>query len=95
VMIASEGQNLETAAGEARHDLLPRIYNLKEDDLLFFSVHQKEDVGHVKEGISLVADICDTAKMQQEALEVVRVTCDLFWGMYDGVADVFSIGRGA
>ncbi|MDQ3206428.1 MAG: iron-containing redox enzyme family protein [Pseudomonadota bacterium] len=90
VMIASEGQNLETAAGEARHDLLPRIYNLKESDLLFFSVHQKEDVGHVKEGISLVADLCDTAKMQQEALEAVRTTCDLFWGMYDGVDEVFA-----
>lgn len=90
VMIASEGQNLETAAGEARHDLLPRVYNLKESDLLFFSVHQKEDVGHVKEGISLVADICTTPKMQQEALEAVRTTCDLFWGMYDGVAEVFA-----
>lgn len=90
VMIASEGQNLETTAGEARHDLLPRVYNLKEQDLLFFSVHQKEDVGHVQEGISLVADICNTAKMQQEALEVVRRTCDLFYGMYDGVAEVFA-----
>jgi len=90
VMIASEGQNLETTAGEARHDLLPRLYNLKENDLLFFSVHQKEDVGHVKEGISLVADICNTARMQQEALEAVRTTCDLFWGMYEGVAEVFA-----
>ncbi|HZP66077.1 MAG TPA: GNAT family N-acetyltransferase [Rudaea sp.] len=90
VMIASEGQNLETTAGQARHDLLPRVYNLKPEDLLFFSVHQKEDVGHVQEGISLVADICDTARMQQEALDVVRRTCDLFYGMYDGVAEVFA-----
>jgi hypothetical protein len=37
-----------------------------------------------------VADICSTAKMQQEALEVVRRTCDLFYGMYDGVAEVFA-----
>jgi pyrroloquinoline quinone (PQQ) biosynthesis protein C/L-amino acid N-acyltransferase YncA len=90
VMVASEGQNLETTAGQARHDLLPRVYNLQEKDLLFFSVHQKEDVGHVKEGISLVADICDTPKMQQEALEAVRHTCDLFYGMYAGVADAIA-----
>lgn len=89
VMIASEGQNLETTAGEARHDLLPRVYNLQEKDLLFFSVHQKEDEGHVREGISLVADICTTPKMQMEALDTVRRTCDLFYGMYDGVAEVF------
>jgi pyrroloquinoline-quinone synthase len=52
VMIASEGQNLETAAGEARHVLLGRAYGLKPDDLLFFSVHQKEDVGHVEQGLN-------------------------------------------
>ena len=90
VMIASEGQNLETAAGEARHDLLPRLYNLTETDLQFFSVHQKEDVGHVVEGIGLVADICDTARMQQQALDTVRKTCDLFYGMYEGVSEVFA-----
>lgn len=90
VMIASEGQNLETTAGEARHDLLPRMYGLTPQDLLFFSVHQKEDVGHVREGISLVADLCTTPRMQAEALEAVRRTCDLFYGMYDGVAEVFA-----
>lgn len=90
VMIASEGQNLETAAGEARHELLPRIYSLTETDLQFFSVHQKEDVGHVAEGISLVADICTTASMQQEALETVRKTCDLFYGMYEGMAQAYA-----
>ncbi|MGN6321573.1 MAG: GNAT family N-acetyltransferase [Dyella sp.] len=90
VMIASEGQNLETAAGEARHDLLPRIYNLTPENLQFFSVHQKEDVGHVAEGISLVADICDTSRMQEQALDAVRKTCDLFYGMYEGVAEVFA-----
>lgn len=90
VMIASEGQNLETAAGEARHELLPRIYNLTESDLQFFSVHQKEDVGHVAEGISLVADICTTPTMQQEALETVRKTCDLFYGMYEGMHQAYA-----
>ncbi|OOG41639.1 pyrroloquinoline quinone biosynthesis protein PqqC [Rhodanobacter sp. C05] len=90
VMIASEGQNLETAAGEARHELLPRIYSLTETDLQFFSVHQKEDIGHVAEGISLVADICTTASMQQEALEAVRKTCDLFYGMYEGMAQAYA-----
>lgn len=90
VMIASEGQNLETAAGEARHELLPRIYSLTGADLQFFSVHQKEDVGHVAEGISLVADICTTQTMQQEALEVVRKTCDLFYGMYEGMHQAYA-----
>ena len=85
VMIASEGQNLETKAGQARHELLPKLYGLTERDLLFFSVHQKEDIGHVKEGIDLVADLCTTEKMQREAIEAVRNTCDLFRGMYDAV----------
>lgn len=33
VMIASEGQNLETRAGEARHELLGKVYGLNEFDL--------------------------------------------------------------
>lgn len=86
VMIASEGQNLETRAGESRHSILGRYYGLKESDTLFFSVHQKEDVGHVREGIALVADICDTEQLQEEALRAVDETCRLFRGMYDGVA---------
>jgi pyrroloquinoline-quinone synthase len=86
VMIASEGQSLETKAGEARHSLLGKVYNLSERDTLFFSVHQKEDVGHVREGIELVADLCVTEKMQQEALTAVGHTCKLFWNMYDSVA---------
>ena len=85
VMIGSEGQNLETKAGAARHELLPRLYNLVEKDLLFFSVHQAEDIGHVKEGIDLVADLCVDEKMQREALEAVAKTCDLFIAMYDGI----------
>jgi pyrroloquinoline quinone (PQQ) biosynthesis protein C len=55
VLVASEGQNLETVAGEARHTLFGKVYNLKEEDLLFFSVHQKEDVGHVRQGMDLLA----------------------------------------
>lgn len=85
VMIASEGQNLETKAGVARHEILPRLYNLTEKDLLFFSVHQAEDVGHVKEGIDLVAEICIDENMQAQAIEAVCKTCDLFISMYDGI----------
>lgn len=94
VMIGSEGQNLETAAGDARHDLLPKVYGLTADDLSFFSVHQKEDVGHVKEGISLVAAVCRNTRMQQEALEAVRTTCDLFYGMYDGISTFWHANAG-
>jgi pyrroloquinoline-quinone synthase len=87
VMIASEGQSLETQAGEGRHLLLAKTYSLTADDTRFFSVHQKEDVGHVQEGISLVADLCGTnEQMQQEALFAVTHTCKLFWNMYDSVA---------
>lgn len=86
VMIASEGQNLETRAGRARHSILAAHYGLKDTDTLFFSVHQKEDVGHVREGIELVADVCTTEQMQAEALQAVEHTCGLFRGMYEAIA---------
>ncbi len=89
VMIASEGQSLESRAGEARHTLFESTYGLTEQDTLFFSVHQKEDVGHVKEGIRLVAELCTTEAMQQEALEAVAHTCNLFWNMYDSSAQKY------
>jgi pyrroloquinoline-quinone synthase len=40
----------------------------------------------VSEGISLVADLCTTPRMQAEALDAVSHTCELFRGMYEGVA---------
>jgi hypothetical protein len=40
----------------------------------------------VREGIALVSDLCTDATMQQDALDVVEHTCELFQGMYDGVA---------
>jgi pyrroloquinoline-quinone synthase len=85
VMIASEGQNLELKAGEARHELLGQVYGLKEEDLLFFSVHQAEDVGHVEQGLNLVSELCDTDRLQQEAQHAVDHTCRLFYAMYDGM----------
>jgi pyrroloquinoline-quinone synthase len=93
VLVASEGQNLETVAGEARHTLFGKVYNLKEEDLLFFSVHQKEDVGHVRQGMDLLADLCTTEKMQQESLEAINTTCKLFYGMYQGVYDHLGLGQ--
>lgn len=90
VTIGSEGQNLETAAGEARHDMLPKLYNLTEKDLWFFSVHQQEDVAHVREGIEMVACFCETPLMQQQALEAVRKTCDLFFKMYDNIESAYD-----
>lgn len=85
VMIASEGQNLETAAGEARHTLLGRVYGLSSADLAFFSVHQKEDVGHVEQGLNLVSDVCTSQAMQREALLAVDRTCRLFYEMYENM----------
>lgn len=91
VLVASEGQNLETLGEEARHNILGKVYDLKEEDLLFFSVHQKEDVGHVKQGLALVADLCTTEKMQQEALYAIDHTCRLFYGMYQGIYEHFKL----
>jgi pyrroloquinoline-quinone synthase len=85
VMIASEGQNLETRAGEARHELLGKVYGLCERDLQFFSVQQQEDVGHVEQGLNLVSELCTTEQMQCEALEAVDRTCRLFYAMYDNM----------
>ena len=86
VMIASEGQNLEGKAGKMRYQIkMPEIYGLTEDDLTFFAVHAVEDVYHVKEGIDLVSLVCTTEKMQQEAIEAIHVTCDLFGKYYDGI----------
>jgi pyrroloquinoline-quinone synthase len=92
VAIASEGQNLEDTAGQNRHALLGKVYGLTENDTLFFSVHAKEDVGHVREGIALVSDMCTNAQMQNEALDVVEHTCKLFQGMYEGVAERHLVG---
>ena len=92
VAIASEGQNLEDTAGQNRHALLGKVYGLTENDTLFFSVHAKEDVGHVREGISLVSDMCTDADMQNDALEVIEHTCKLFQGVYDGVAERHLVG---
>jgi pyrroloquinoline-quinone synthase len=89
VMIASEGQSLETRAGDARHTILAKVYGLSEQDTLFFSVHQKEDVGHVAEGIQLVSELCTTPSMQEEALHSVRHTCKLFWNMYESAAQKY------
>lgn len=85
VMIASEGQNLETRAGEARHELFGRIYGLTDADLEFFIVHQIEDVGHVEQGLNLVTALCTTANMQLEALQAVDHTCHLFRAMYENI----------
>lgn len=85
VMIASEGQNLETAGGQARHEMLGPLFGLQPADLLFFSVHQQEDVGHVNQGLSLVSTLCKTEREQQEALQAVDHTCRLFYGMYENM----------
>ena len=89
VMIASEGQNLETKAGEARHSILGKYYGLEEEDMLFFSVHQEEDVYHVQDGLGLVVSHCSTEEMQQQAIYAVDHTCKLFWNMYENVYQLY------
>lgn len=91
VLVASEGQNLETVGEEARHNILGKVYDLKDEDLLFFSVHQKEDVGHVKQGLAYLADLCTTAEMQQQAIDAIDHTCQLFYNMYQGIYHHFGL----
>jgi len=91
VMIASEGQNLETRAGEARHDLFERIYGLTDADLAFFIVHQIEDVGHVEQGLNLVTALCTTERLQHEALQAVDHTCQLFRSMYENIYQAYLV----
>ena len=78
-----------------KRQLLGKTYGLTEQDTLFFSVHQREDVGHVAEGIQLVSELCTTARMQQEALLAVRHTCRLFWNMYESAAQKWVAIRDA
>lgn len=85
VLIASEGQNLELREGQTRYEWLRRVYGLSESDLLFFKVHQVEDVGHVQQGLDLVAALCTDERLQAEALQAVDHTCDLFRRMYEDV----------
>ncbi len=92
VTIASEGQNLETLGSESRDVLFERVYGLQEKDLLFFSVHQKEDIGHVQQGLDLVADLCLDDRTQDEALFAVAHTCQLFYGMYEGIFQAHKAG---
>lgn len=90
VMIASEGQNLEKKAGKMRHEMFPEIYGLSQDNLLFFVVHAAEDIGHVKDGLELVALVCDTEEKQQDAERTIHETCDRFWEFYDGIQRAYE-----
>ena len=90
VMIASEGQNLETKAGKMRHQMFPEVYGLTKEDLTFFTVHAAEDVYHVKEGVDLVSLACTNEPMQQEAIQTIHETCDRFWWFYDGIQRAYE-----
>jgi pyrroloquinoline-quinone synthase len=91
VMIASEGQNLEKKAGKSRDQMLPTLYGLTAKDLEFFSVHAVEDVYHVGDGLDLVSEICNTAQMQDEAMDAIKQTCDRFWRFYDGIQHAYEV----
>jgi len=90
VMIASEGQSLETKAGKTKEQLIPELYGLKPEDLAFFAVHAVEDVYHVADGLDLVSEICATERMQQEAIEAINGTCDRFWRFFDGIQEAYE-----
>ena len=90
VMIASEGQSLETKAGKTKDQLIPELYGLKPADLAFFAVHAVEDVYHVGDGLDLVSELCTTEKMQREAIEAIHGTCDRFWRFFDGIQQAYE-----
>jgi pyrroloquinoline-quinone synthase len=90
VMIASEGQSLETKAGKTKDQLIPEMYGLKPEDLAFFAVHAVEDVYHVGDGLDLVSELCTTEEMQNEAIEAVEGTCDRFWRFFDGIQAAYE-----
>lgn len=90
VMIASEGQSLETKAGKTKDQLIPEMYGLKPEDLAFFAVHAVEDVYHVGDGLDLVSELCTTQKMQDEAIEAIEGTCDRFWRFFDGIQQAYE-----
>lgn len=90
VMIASEGQSLETKAGKTKDQLIPEMYGLKPADLAFFAVHAVEDVYHVADGLDLVSELCTTEKMQNEAIEAIEGTCDRFWRFFDGIQEAYQ-----
>jgi pyrroloquinoline-quinone synthase len=71
------------------------VYGIPAADLAFFAVHQREDVGHVEQGLDLVSELCTTDGMQREALEAVDRTCRLFRAMYDGMHRDFCLGTPA
>lgn len=91
VMIASKGQNLEREGGKLRHDFFSDAYDLTSDDMIFFSVHAKEDIYHVKEGFDLVSEICTDSKMQHDALAAVHETCKRFWRFYNGIYNEYQL----
>jgi pyrroloquinoline-quinone synthase len=90
VMIASEGQSLETKAGKTKDQLIPEMYGLKPEDLAFFAVHAVEDVYHVADGLDLVSELCTTETMQNEAIEAIEGTCDRFWRFFDGIQQAYE-----
>lgn len=90
VMIASEGQSLESKAGKTKDQLIPEMYGLKPEDLAFFAVHAVEDVYHVADGLDLVSELCVTEKMQDEAIEAIEGTCDRFWRFFDGIQQAYE-----
>jgi len=90
IMIASEGQYLEEETHRGRHVLLPMLYGLKPEDLAFFSVHTREDVFHVREGLDLTAEICLTREQKDQALQAVCETDDYFSRYYDGILEAYE-----
>lgn len=90
ILIASEGQYLEEEIHRGRHVLLPMLYGLKPEDLAFFSVHTREDIFHVREGLDLTAEICLTSEQKDEALQAIYKTDNYFSRYYDGILEAYE-----
>jgi pyrroloquinoline-quinone synthase len=59
--------------------MLEELYGVSSEALIFLRAHYQEEPAHVRDGLELVADLCDDATKQAEAIRAVRETCDLQW----------------
>lgn len=91
ITIASEGQNLDKKENKFKHHFLKEIYNLKEEDVKFFSMHSTEDEAHVNEGIEIVSEVCKDENMQREVLQTIETTNKKFWNFYEGIYETYKL----
>lgn len=65
---------------------LNKFYGIKEEqDIEFFSVHEKADIYHSRDELNALLEKCRTKEDQLNALEAVKKSSNLYWQMLDGI----------